>query len=175
MRTRLIVGSAVFTAAFVSVAGLAYPEGAPAAHTGGFNEQNCGQCHYAGPPSGELNISGWPAQIEAGKRYPLEIFIQQSEAMVAGVQLSLRQADGNAFGRFIVADDDALQVTTQGGIEYLTHRTPQPLQAGSARWQLLWEAPASGSGEPIIHASAVVANDDQSPLGDGVLTLEQKL
>lgn len=174
MRTGLVIFSAVLTTAVASVSVLAYPEGAPAAHTGGFNEQNCGQCHYAGAPTGALTISGWPAQLEAGQRYPLEVLIGNSEAVVAGVQLSLRQADGKAFGQFIVADDSALQVTTQAGIQYLTHRAPQPLQNGSARWQLLWQAPASVSGEPIIHASAVVANDDQSPLGDGVLTLEQK-
>jgi len=161
---------------------MAFPEGAPAQHTGGFGEVDCGQCHYAGDDQGQLDIANWPETITPGQTYSFDLVLRDSTALVAGFQLSIRNQAGEQLGQFAAADGQ--QVQTAEGVAYLTHNQPQPSAdeegAVNNRWQITWRAPAAESDNdqdtaPVVHAVAVAANHDESPLGDTVIKLANEL
>ena len=53
-----------------------YPEEPPPAHTGGFGEPTCLQCHFDGAlnePGGELRVEGLPEAYMPGETYTLDV------------------------------------------------------------------------------------------------------
>ena len=153
----------------------AYEARPPLARTGGFGEQTCGECHFGGPqrPSGSVTLGGAPERYRPGEAYTLELRLVDTTARVGGFQVAARAADGPHAGtqagtlcaidaRVVVAVDSAT------GVQYASHAIAAP--ADSLRWQLRWRAPAGDVGTVIFHIAANAADDDDSPLGDAILT-----
>ena len=147
----------------------------PLARTGGFGEPTCGECHFGGParPTGTVSLGGVPERYRPGEAYTLELILVDTTARVGGFQIAARVADGPNAGtqagtlcaidaRVIVATDSAT------GVQYASHSIAAP--ADSLRWRLTWRAPASDAGGVVFHIAANAADDDDSPLGDAILT-----
>lgn len=143
----------------------------PPAHTGGFSEPLCTSCHFqadVNTGSGSITLAGLPPEYVPGTAYTLTLTVAQANLAAGGFQMSARFGDGTQAGAFEPADDDdgRVAVTTSAGVQYIHHvragaRTVAP---DTARWRLLWTAPASG--EVVFHVAANAADNDESPLGD---------
>lgn len=163
--------------------GAVYLDGPPPAHSGGFGEPTCGQCHFDNPldaPGGMLALDGIPEAVTPGEVYPLTITLARPEMQRAGFQLSVRYGGGASAGSqagTLLATDERVAVDRAQGIEYIRHT-----EAGTAlsapdtvRWRFQWQAPDSAAGAIVFHTAANAANGDESALGDHVYTLEAEI
>jgi hypothetical protein len=171
-----VVSAAILTASLVTVARAAFDARPPLAHTGGFGEPSCRECHFDGPmgPPEALSL-GWltPEPIRPGGVYRLEVAIHDTTAVVGGFQLSVRVAAGphagSQAGTLCAVDARvAVAVDTTSGVQYASHAGAAPRD--SLRWQVEWRAPAEDVGAVIIHVASNSANDDDSMLGDAITT-----
>jgi len=161
----------------VAPAALAFPDTPPPAHTGGFGEPDCSACHFGTPEArrtGRLHLEGVGNRFEPGGTYTLTLVLDARRAAAAGVQVSVRFADGRSAGALQAVDPD-LGVVRHTGVDYLAHDPARRhLEGGEVRWDFEWTAP-NDAGTVIFTAAAVAANDDASPLGDRVHTLKRTL
>lgn len=165
----------------------AYRTGPPAAHTGGFGEPTCAECHHqdaaAGEavggadarPAGALTIVA-PERYRPGATYDIRVTLADPHAAAAGVQLAARFADGAAAGDqagTLAALDSTMRVVTGGDVAYASHTAAGATLArpGHASWVVRWTAPAGG-GLVVFHAAANAANDDDSEFGDRIHVAE---
>ncbi|KPP80872.1 MAG: putative monocytochrome c [Oceanicaulis sp. HLUCCA04] len=174
-RKASLAGAAAFASLVFSAPATAYPEGALLGHTGGFGEDSCASCHFAGPQGDDiaLRIDG-PDVYDPGARYRFFVRAMDPDAAVAGFQLSARFEDGSNAGT-LSAKADGTQTGTLDDVTYASHSAPQHLEGGEAVWELEWVAPEDSSGAVIIHAATVSGADDQSPVGDNVQTQELRI
>lgn len=155
----------------VLVLGLPHPDGPPPAHTGGFGEPTCTDCHAdfevnEGP--GGLVLTGFPERISPGAVYDLKVFLRHEGMARAGFQLSARTPDGAQAGR-LAPVSDRTATATEDGIEYAGHTEAGSFAAGdSAAWTVRWTAPDSIAGDLVVHVTANAANGDDSPFEDWV-------
>ncbi|HEU4453925.1 MAG TPA: choice-of-anchor V domain-containing protein [Longimicrobium sp.] len=157
--------------------GGAYPDRPPPAHTGGFGEPTCAQCHFGSPPNapgGRLAVDGVPDAYRPGERYRLTVRVEKPELGGGGFQLSARSADGAQAGSLRAVDGRAQVVAGRGGVQYAGHTEEGVASGGEARmaWEVEWTAPERASGPIVVHAAANASNGDASSLGDFVYTLE---
>jgi hypothetical protein len=153
----------------------AYEARPPLARTGGFGEQTCGECHFGGPerPPGTISLGGVPERYRPSESYSLELTLVDATARVGGFQIAARVAEGPNAGRqagTLCAIDSRVVVATDSasGTQYASHSIAAP--ADSLRWRLTWRAPPADVGGVIFHIVANAADDDDSPLGDAILT-----
>jgi hypothetical protein len=147
----------------------------PLARTGGFGELTCGQCHFGGPerPSGTVSLGGVPERYRPGHAYALELTLADTSARVGGFQIAARVSEGPNAGRqagTLCSIDARVVVATDSstGVQYASHSIAAP--ADSLRWRLTWRAPMGDVGAVVFHIAANAADDDDSPLGDAILT-----
>ena len=167
--------SVALTAAGVTAARASFRARPPLAHTGGFGEPTCAECHFDGPSRSPEALSlGWntPEDFRPGGVYRLEVAIQDTTARVGGFQLAVRVATGPHAGTqagTLCAVDARVAVVTDTitGVQYASHAGAAP--ADSLRWQVEWRAPAEEVGAVVFHLAANSANDDDSPLGDAII------
>lgn len=153
-----------------------YPDGAPPAHTGGFNEPSCSGCHFAEAQSRQLAVIGLPEAYRPEQTYVLQLQLQLdvAEAAVAGFQLSVRFASsGEQAGVLQPASGQQIQPAEE--VLYLTHNQVMAVSQGRVEWRLEWTAPAQAVTPVVWHVAAVAANHDESPLGDQVYLLTETL
>ena len=177
MRHRVAIATSVlFTALVVTAARAAYDARPPLAHTGGFGEPSCRECHFDGPTRPPEMVSlGWltPEHLRPGGVYRLHVAIHDTTARAGGFQLSARVAAGPhagaQAGRLCAVDTRvAVMSDTATGVQYASHAGAAP--ADSLRWQVEWRAPAEEIGAVVFHLAANSANDDDSMLGDAIIT-----
>lgn len=155
----------------------AFPDHPPVAHTGGFGEPTCAQCHIGRPPNapgGTLALEGAPDAYEAGRRYRLVVALARPGMAAAGFQLAARCGDGRQAGALSPADSARVGVAENArtGVRY-AHQTgdgSQPAEPGRAAWTVEWTAPGEGCAEVRFDVAANAANGDESALGDHVYT-----
>jgi len=148
----------------------------PEAHTGGFGEPTCMECHIGEDPnhaSGRLALLGLPAMYDAGRTYRLTLLVTRPELDVAGFQLAARFAEGTVRGQqagvFASLDARADTSISTVGIHYLHHTMAGTAAVrDTARWTFEWRAPNASGGSIDVHFAANAANDDASPLGDHI-------
>jgi hypothetical protein len=166
----------------IPVVGLAWlpllPDRPPLAHTGGFGERTCQECHTDNPlnaAGGTLQLSGLPAIYDAGKPYTLTVRLVRKDLGRGGFELAARVSEGPRSGHqagALEAVDDRVNVTDSsraefGSIEYARHtRAGSTATSDTTQWDVKWTAPAAGTGAVILHIVANAGNDDNSPLGD---------
>lgn len=152
----------------------AYPTGAPPGHAGAAGGADCGSCHFgtlddASPPV--LELTGLADSVPAGSRQILSFRLSHPAMRTAGIQLSLRTGDTGARTSGLHADGAG--TTEEEGVIYLNHLQPFPARAdGFVSIPVQWMVPDQ-SGTVIINAAMLAANDDESPLGDSVVTIER--
>ena len=162
---------------------LPYRDGPPPAHTGGFGEPTCAECHFGGPVNadpGTLTVA-LPEAYEPGGTYRISVELEHPQMAVAGFQLAVRFADGAREGRQAgslrsVGPRSAVTADTTTGVQY-GHQTPAGaalLGAGVTRWTLEWTAPHL-AGEIVVTVAANAANDDASEFGDDIYTTEAQV
>lgn len=171
-----------FAAMAGAVSGSAYfRDGPPARLTGGFGEESCFACHWGGEENdgvGSLTLSGIPERYTPGERYPVEVTLVRPGMVVGGFQLAARFAtDTTQAGTFIVSEGEKTRVAllSERDIEF-AHHTLAGLELtapDTARWIVLWEAPAR-EGVVYFHASSVAGDDDESQIGDHTYTTERR-
>ena len=143
----------------------------PPAHTGGFGEPLCTACHIqadvnTGP--GSIAVDGLPDSFVPGAKYTLTVTVSQEYLSAGGFQLSARHDDGRQAGTLTPAADDTARaaVTIHQDVQYIHHRYDgtAAVAPDTARWQIVWTAPAAGN--VVFHVAANAADDDESPMGD---------
>lgn len=160
-----------------------YREGPPPAHTGGFGEPTCAECHFGADlndDAGSLTLDA-PATFQPGETYRLEVRLAHPELAAAGFQLAVRfpagKAAGTRAGRLAPVDGRTMvTVDSATGVGY-GHHTPEGArlpESGPARWVLEWTAPDTAA-DVVVHAAANAANDDASEFGDFIFTVERRL
>ena len=156
----------------------AYRDAPPPAHTGGFGEPLCSECHFGAPvnaASGTVTIEG-PASFRADTTYRLVVKLEHPEMAAAGFQLAVRFGDDSSDGRQAgtlrsAGPRTAVTADAATGVAY-AHQTMDgagPVRDGRTRWTLEWTAPAA-DGPVVVHVAANAANDDASEFGDRIFT-----
>ena len=147
----------------------------PEAHTGGFGEPTCQECHFGEPLNqapGVVRLIGLPEAYEPGRRYEIKVLLTAPELQVGGFELAARFNDARQAGRFEPTTPGALVTRSQAGIEYITH-TLEGIAAtrDTVRWAIIWHAPPVSETRPVVfHLAGNASNDDASPLGDHIHT-----
>ena len=153
-----------------------HPDFPPTAHTGGFGEPTCRECHQGealNAPGGTLRLEGVPAPWRPGRAYRLTVTLRRDSLARAGFELAARFAPGGAPAGVLIPYDTLLTTITRdsvSGVPYAHHTRRGTRVEGVARWTILWAAPLSGRDAVTFHVGAVAANDDNSNLGDLVYT-----
>jgi hypothetical protein len=99
--------------------------------------------------------------------------LEHAELRTGGFQLTVRSSDGEPAGK-LVPLSDRTRVIEEADQVYLQHTKAglQPQRDGAARWVFRWIA-AGVAGPVYLHVAANAANDDISPLGDYIFTLQR--
>lgn len=191
MSMKIVVGRAaflklvivvVFTAVIATVALVGNRQKAAASafgptptHTNAPGEANCTACHTdfeVNSGSGDVQISGIPANYIAGQRYDITVTATQANAVIYGFQLTAVDGTGETVGTFAVLDTRTQIVPgiVAGTYDrmYVEH-TSDGLsngQFGFNSWTFNWTAPAQPVGKVDFYAAANGANSDGGPSGD---------
>lgn len=160
--------------ALMLVAGtaLAFSSNPPNARTGAPGESTCIACHSTFPlnsGSGELTLSGFPAEYEPGASYDVTLTLSDPDAARWGFSLTLIDAAGDAAGSFTVTDSGT-QLSSSGGRDYLKQNSAgtYPGTSGSASWDFTWTAPAADTGDLALYVAGNGANNNSSTSGDRI-------
>lgn len=158
-----------------------FPDAPPPAHTGGFGEPTCLQCHFDGAlnaPGGALRVEGLPEQYAPGETYAVAVRVAHAGMQRGGFQMSARYAEGEHEGRqaghFSSTEAEVkagVSVDLAEGIEYVRQRAAEPAP-DSVLWRFGWTAPDTAAGPVAFHVAANAANGDASAFGDYVYTWE---
>lgn len=185
-----LVAAAAFGAALVGLVdprgAVAYVDGPPLAHTGGFGEPTCRACHFdaeLNEAPGGLVLKGLPAAYEPGERYRFTVALSRAGMGRAGFQLAARFAGGGdageQAGELRAVNGDRVEVVRHeaSGVLYARHREAgtEPITPDSTRWRLDWTAPAAAAGDVVFHVTANAANDDASEFGDFIYATSRTL
>lgn len=152
----------------------AYSAGPPVAHTGGFGEPTCRECHFdyeINEPGATVRLDSLPDTIQPGATYALRLVVRHPELKRGGFELTARTTDGEQAGTFTLPDTTRLQQRTAKGITYLMHRVAgtRRMDGDSVAWQFHWTAPATAAAVQF-DVAVNVANDDDSEFGDRIYT-----
>lgn len=158
-----------------------YLDDPPPAHTGGFDEPTCHQCHFGeslNASGGSLELEGVPETYTPGERYRIVVRLEKDNMQRAGFQLASRFAEGEAAGEqagtLEPADSARAMVTARGNVQYVHHTADGTALSdeGRTKWTVKWTAPDDAEKPVAFHAAANAANDDASEFGDFVYTSE---
>lgn len=152
------------------------------AHTGGFGEMTCQQCHWENPlndPSGRIALTGIPDTYTPGTQYLITITLARPDLMRAGFQMSAREGGINmnaGTDAGVLRPTDELTTTVRGGpgntVTYVQHTEAgtKLTTPGTATWTVEWTAPDLPDVPVVFNVAANAASDDASPLGDFIYT-----
>jgi hypothetical protein len=154
---------------------VAYSDGPPLGHTGGFGEPTCHACHFDNPLlewSDSLVVDA-PRNYVPNEIYVLNVSIFREEMKSAGFQLSVRFRDsGQQAGTLQPLDTRTSLVHSEDqALQYLQHsREGQQLNRETgAAWRFQWDAPNRRA--PVaIDVAANASNHDDSEFGDFIYT-----
>ena len=163
----------VRTAQLVAPATLEYRDGPPPGFSGGFGESTCAGCHSerdVNEPGGKVVLDGVPERFTAGKVYPLTVTLTRGGMAVGGFELTARFEEGGAQAGALAAPPDAqgrVSVATDRDVQYAYQRQAgsQLVSPDTAKWTVLWTAPAQG-GPVQFNVAANAANLDETTSGD---------
>lgn len=161
-----------------SVTHAPHAEHPPLAHTGGFGEPTCHECHFGGELNGgdgTLSVEGLPTSVHPGRSYRVSVRLS-AEMRRAGFMLSVRGTDGRQVGSLASVDTvrTAVHTIDSTGVQYVHHtlRGTNLSTRGRAEWRLRWTAPPTAGDSVVVHVAANAANDDASEFGDDIYTTQ---
>ena len=146
----------------------------PVGFSGGFGEDTCVACHFEAdlnPIPGSLILEDVPERYVPGETYPIELVLTRPEVKIAGFEMTVRfEGRGAQAGSLAPGPGEAehMNVSTSFDVQYAHHvrAGTDVVRADTARWSLVWTAPAGALGRVLFHAAANAANDDDSQFGD---------
>ncbi len=133
----------------------------PLAHTGGFGEPTCSECHGTGDnsTSGSVSLSGLPATYTPGATVPITVVIEDSTGGRRrwGFELSARFSNGKQAGT--LSPGTNVGVDAQNAVQYAHHEPAQNFTGPTFSYTFNWTAPAdSSSGDVIFNVVGNAAN-----------------
>jgi hypothetical protein len=149
------------------------------AHTGGFKENTCSQCHTTFPLNagrvlgGSFFIAGVPPNYTAGTSYKLTIVLGHPGQSRWGFEFTARYRQSGRQAGMLVPADNLTQVKEYQGIQFISHTeagTRKGNANGPVEFRFEWIAPDPAGGEILFNASANAANGDDDPMGDYIYT-----
>jgi len=153
---------------------MAFSAGPPLAHTGAFGEATCIECHSGNAlnaAGGTFSISDVPQNYTPGQTYPIQVSISKSGQQRWGFELAARVASSGQQAGSLTPTNANTQVTTLGGIQYITHTsTGTFLGSSQGTWTFNWTAPTTAVGPILFAAAGNAANGNLSNNGDFIYT-----
>ncbi|MGQ0540353.1 MAG: choice-of-anchor V domain-containing protein [Blastocatellia bacterium] len=184
--------SATMAAAVVAIAGFwgvasdfqktkAASAGPSPGHTSAPGEANCTACHVDFPTnsgSGNVTLTGIPANYLPGQQIPVTVRVSQVDGVVYGFQFTAIDSTGTRVGSYTLPNEmpPNLQLATGfiNNIErrYVFHTSNGiiPGQFGFHQWTFTWNAPAARAGKVSFYVAGNAANSDGSTAGDHIYT-----
>lgn len=176
--------------AFLFALGVAFTfPGAVSAYFDGPPDGRCGDpptnatcksslCHNSYPLNsgdGTLTIQGLPARYAPGVAYPLRVVLTDPGPTRWGFEATVIKT-GNSLqgGTWAVTDTHLVQISEGPGTarDFIKHKEAGtfPGQPNQARWDILWTAPAAGSGTVQFYLAGNAANNDDTNDFDYIYT-----
>ena len=156
----------------------AHPDAPPPAHTGGFGEPSCHECHFdnvVNDTAGALRVSTLAAGYEPAQSRRVEIRLTHPDMSLGGFEVSARYQSGPSAGRqagMWNVIDGRVEITVSGEWEVAyAHQSDEgivPTGGTVTVWTLGWVAPNDALGPVVFHVAANAANGDNSEFGDFV-------
>ncbi|MBC7797269.1 MAG: VCBS repeat-containing protein [Pyrinomonadaceae bacterium] len=183
--------SAIFVAAilaFFVFYGAAFKETSHAAsagpspsRTGAPGESNCTACHneYAlNSGSGNVRITGLPANYTPNQRIPVTVTVNQQGQTVYGFQTTSLDAGNRQAGDYILPTQTPTRTQMRSGLvggntrRYVGHTVDGivPTVFDKNSWTFTWQAPATRRGKVTFYAAGNAANSDGGTGGDYIYT-----
>ncbi len=178
-----LLGVAGFVAFWHGPAVGPHIEGPPPAHTGGFGEPTCAECHVGASlnePGSTLEVLGLGVSYRPGQAHRVTVRLVSFDMLAAGFQASFRIGEGTRRGRQagnIRPLDGRVTVVSgpRGDTRFVQHTRLGSKTAGQvAEWTFEWRAPR-GNDVVVLHVAANSGSGDNSPLDDLVYTHEVRL
>lgn len=155
--------------------------GPSASHTGAPGEANCTSCHGDFPVNsgtGNIVISGLPANYLPNQQIPITVTINQQSAVVFGFQLTAIDSQGRRVGTYTLPAQTPQQLQIVSGIvnekerRYVEHTINgiTPTQFDTKSWTFTWNAPSQRVGKISFYAAGNAANSDSNSTGDYIYT-----
>ncbi|MDQ3180457.1 MAG: FG-GAP-like repeat-containing protein [Acidobacteriota bacterium] len=174
-----VFGSLSFPPKYEKVSASAF--GPSASHTNAPGEDNCTACHTSFPVNsgtGNISISGLPANYLPNQQIPVTVTVNQSDAVIFGFQLTAIDSQGRNVGTYTLPEQSPMQIQTIEGIvdsnqrRYVEHTSDGviPTQFGTKSWTFIWNTPSRRVGKVSFYASGTAANSDGGPSGDNIYT-----
>jgi subtilisin-like proprotein convertase family protein len=128
--------------------------------------------------TGNILISGIPANYRPGQIIPITVTVNQSDAVIYGFQLTAIDRNGGRVGSYTLPGGGSatLQIDTGfvNNIErrYVSHTVngTTPIEFGTKSWTFNWTAPSQRVGKIGFYAAGNAANSDGGPGGDYIYT-----
>ncbi len=174
-----IFGLQSFSAEYEKVG--AFSAGPSPGYTNAPGETNCTACHSSFPVNsgtGNVSITGLPANYLPNQQIPVTVTVSQSDAVIYGFQLTALDSQGKQVGTFTLPAQSPPQLQTLNGNgngnprQYVEHTVSgiTPTVFGSKTWTFTWNTPAQRVGKVSFYASGNAANSDGGTSGDYIYT-----
>lgn len=143
--------------------------------TGAPGENSCRECHTTAPLNdgvGRVTIEGVPEQYDAGATYTITVRVARQDRSRWGFQLTALTSSLDPAGTFAVVNAQQTQIKTEGGRQYVEHRTAGTFAgtSGGAEWTVRWTAPDASAGIVAFYAAGNAANNNNANSGDNIYT-----
>ncbi|CAN5604084.1 hypothetical protein BH20ACI4_BH20ACI4_31640 [soil metagenome] len=150
-------------------------------HTNAPGESNCTACHGSFPVNsgtGNMIISGLPANYKPNQQIPVTVTLNQAQAVVYGFQLTAVDSQGRKVGTFTLPAQMPPQMQIVEGIvnnqprDYVEHTSSGiiPTQFDTKSWTFTFTTPSQRVGKIGFYAAGNAANSDGGPDGDYIYT-----
>jgi hypothetical protein len=155
--------------------------GPTASHTGAPGESSCTACHTQYPlnsGSGNVTISGLPANYLPNQAIPLTVTVSQADGVLYGFQLTAIDGEGKRVGTYTLPATTPQQLQRVNGLvnnlqrTYIEHTIDgiTPTQFGSKSWTFTWNAPEQRVGKISFYAAGNAADSNGDTSGDYIYT-----
>lgn len=149
-------------------------DGALPGLAGGFQDDNCTQCHgttvNSGP--GRIIITG-PETYRSGEVYQISVRVEDPNRIRWGFQATARRSNGQQAGGINATDGNARCASGAAsanpcgsfqGVQYITHTRngTRAGMSGGATFTFNWTAPDTSAGAVVFHAAGNAANNNNS-------------
>jgi hypothetical protein len=150
-------------------------------HTGATGEANCTACHSdfaVNSGTGNVTITGVPANYVPGRQYQLTVRTSQAAATIYGFQMTAIDSLGRRAGTFVLPAGTPSRLQLDEGFvgnnfrQYIEHTVDGvvPQQFDFNQWTFTWTAPATRVGKITFFAAGNAANSDGGTSGDYIYT-----
>ncbi|PYT00862.1 MAG: hypothetical protein DMF63_06055 [Acidobacteria bacterium] len=150
-------------------------------HTNAPGESNCTECHAdfaVNSGTGNVMISGVPANYLPNQQISVTVRTNQADAVVFGFQLTAVDSRGNKVGTYTIPTQNPVRMQLVDGLvnniqrQYIEHTVDGiiPSQFGFNTWTFTWTAPSTRVGKVGFYAAGNAANSDGGTSGDYIYT-----